>query len=165
MENIMSDQVVVKRVRMEVRNVDFNDVDGNPIPTLVIEIPLVDFTPSEGRISEIWEEFYTNKAGKDVWSTYIARIGDRFGKMYKDLKSLILPGGGTLEGYSLKLSLKAPRVTAKQSVHKPLVEVDDFGGNFAPMGGHSQDIHSGAVGSVQGTDQPEKKIIRANGKK
>ena len=161
----MSDQVVVKRVRMSVQNVDMKAQDGNPIPTLIIEIPLVDYTPSEGRISEIWEEMYTNKAGKDVWSTIVARIGNQYGKLHKDLNKLVLPDGGTLEGYSLKLQLKAPRVTAQQSVHKPLVEDDDFGANFAPMGGHSQDIHSEAVGSVQGTDQPEKKIIRANGKK
>ena len=95
----------------------------------------------------------------------MARIGDRFGKISKDLESVKLPDGGDLKGYSFKLQLKAPRVSATQSVHKPLVEEDDFGANFAPMGGHSQDIHSEAVGSVQGTGQPEKKIIRANGKK
>ena len=161
----MSELAEVKRVRMSVQNVDMKSQDGNLIPTLVIEIPLVDFTPSEGRISEIWEEMYTNKAGKDVWSTYVARIGDRFGKMYKDLKSLTLPDGGTLEGYSFKLSLKAPRVSAKQSVHKPLVEDDSFGANYAPMGGHSQDVHAEAIGSLQGSGKPEGKVIRANGKK
>ena len=150
---------------MSVQNVDMHAQDGNPIPTLVIEIPLVDFTPKEGRVSEIWEEFYTNKAGKDIWSTYVARIGDRFGKMYKDLKSLMLPDGGSLEGYSLKLSLKAPRVTAQQSVHKPLVEDDSFGANYAPMGGHSQDVHAEAIGSLQGSGKSEGKVIRANDKK
>ena len=159
----MSELAEVKRVRMSVQNVEMHAQDGNPIPTLVIEIPLVDFTPKEGRISEIWEECYTNKAGKDVWSTVVARIGDRFGKMYKDLKSLMLPDGGSLEGYSLKLQLKAPRVSATQSVHKPLVEVDDFGANYAPMGGHSQDVHAEAIGSLQG--KPEGKVIRSDGKK
>ena len=161
----MSDQVVVKRVRMEVRNVDMKAQDGNPIPTLVIEIPLIDFTPSEGRITEIWEEVYSNKQGKDVWSTIVARIGNQFGKMYKDLKSLTLPDGGSLEGYSLKLQLKAPRVSPTKSIHKPLVEDDSFGANYAPMGGHSQDVHAEAIGSLQGSGKPEGKVIRANGKK
>ena len=159
----MSELAEVKRVRMSVQNVEMHAQDGNPIPTLVIEIPLVDFIPKEGRISEIWEEVYTNKQGKEVWSTLVARIGDRFGTGYKDLESLSLPGGGTMKGFSFKLSLKAPRVSAAKSVHKPLVEDDSFGANYAPMGGHSQDVHAEAIGSLQG--KPEGKVIRANDKK
>lgn len=165
MENIMSELAEVKRVRMSVKDVDMNSQDGKPVLTLVIEIPLVDFTPSKGRLTEIWEESYTNKQKRTIWSTIVARIGDRFGKISKDLESVKLPDGDTLKGYSLKLQLKAPKVVVPKAVEKPVVEDDDFGAQYAPMGGHSQNIHSEAVGSVQGMDEPKGKVIRASGKK
>ena len=175
----MSELAEVKRVRMSAQDVDMNSQDGKPVLCLVIEIPLVDFTPSKGRLTELWEESYTNKQKREIWSTIVARIGDRFGKISKDLESVKLPDGGDLKGYSFKLQLKAPKVVTPKAVEKPVVEDDDFGANYAPMGGHSQDVHAEAIGSLQGMDKEELKqavqeldddvkargkVIRANGK-
>lgn len=149
----MGDQAEVKRVRMSLQDVIFNQATKEPKATLVLEIPLEDVQLEQGHITPIFRESW-EKGGRSTSRTVVARIGDRFGKVYKDLGSL----DPSLKGYRIKLSILAPDVAA--SPLKPVIEDDDFGA-FAPMGGHTQDIHGEAVGALQGTKPADKKTIRA----
>lgn len=149
----MSDQAEVKRVRMSLQDVSFNLATKQPIATLVLEIPLEDVVLEQGYITPIFKESW-EKGGKTHSRTIVARIGDRFGKVYKDLESL----DPSLKGYRLKVSLIAPEVSV-QTQAKPVVQDDTFG---APIGGMQSQETSSPVGGT--TTANGKKTIRASQK-
>lgn len=153
----MSDLAEVKRVRMSLQDVVYNQTTQKPVATFTLDLLLEDVLLEEGHITNIWSESW-EKNGRKNSRTVVARVGDRYGKTYKDLgeimemgpEGVLVPRFPQLKGYKLKLSLIAPEVRVQPKAEQ-VVEDDSFG---APVGGFASQQAKPASG----------KTIRANGK-